>query len=77
MSGSAFIDDPKNGNLSFTVTTNPPANPTPQAAGCPNGQWTATFDNITFGTGTITIQQETFQGSGIYQTVLTTTVFLP
>lgn len=75
-SGSQFIDDPKNGNLSFTVTTSPPANPTPQAAGCPNGSWTAAFDNITFGAGTLTIQQETFQGSGVYQTVLTTNVFL-
>ena len=76
-SGSAFIDDPKNGNLSFTVTTAPPPNPTPQAAGCPNGNWTAAFDNITFGNGTLTIQQETFQGSGIFEVVLTTAVFLP
>ena len=76
-SGSAFIDDPKNGNLSFTVTTAPPTNPTPQAAGCPNGNWTAAFDNITFGSGTLTIQQETFQGSGIFEVVLTTPVFLP
>src|ERR1041385_2630332 len=75
-SGSQFIDDPKNGNLSFTVTTSPPPNPTPQAAGCPNGSWTAAFDNITFGAGTLTIQQETFQGSGVYQTVLTPPVFL-
>lgn len=76
-SGSALIDDPKNGNLSFTVTTAPPPNPTPQAAGCPNGNWTAAFDNITFGSGTLTIQQETFQGSGIFEVVLTTSVFLP
>ena len=76
-SGSAFIDDPKNGNLSFTVTTAPPTNPTPQAAGCPNGNWTAAFDNITFGSGTLTIQQETFQGSGIFEVVLTTSFFLP
>ena len=77
VSGSALIDDPKNGNLSFTVTTVRPAYPTPQAAGCPNGQWTAAFDNITFGGGTITIQQETTQGSGVFVTVLTTNVFLP
>ena len=76
-SGSVFIDNPKNGTLSFTVTTSPPPNPTPQAAGCPNGQWTAAFDNITFGSGTLTIQQETFQGSGVFVTVLTTSVFLP
>ena len=76
-SGSVLIDNPKNGNLSFTVTTTPPPNPSPQAAGCPNGNWSAAFDNITFGAGTCTIQQETFQGSGVYQTVLTTNVFLP
>ena len=76
-SGSKFVDDPKNGNLLFTVTTDPPPNPSSQAAGCPNGNWTAAFDNITFGNGTITIQQETFQGSGIFVVVLTTSVSLP
>lgn len=76
-SGSQFVDNPKNGNLSFTVTTDPPPNPTSQAAGCPNGNWTAAFDNITFGNGTVTIQQETFQGSGIFEVVLTTPVSLP
>jgi hypothetical protein len=70
VTGSASIGNPKNGNLSFSVTTAVPANPTPQAAGCPNKNWTARFDNVTFGCGTVTIQQETFEGSGIYQTVL-------
>ena len=76
-SGTVFVNNPKNGNLSFTVTTDVPPNPTPQAAGCPNGQWTAAFDNITFGSGTITVEQETFQGSGIFVVVLTTNVSLP
>ena len=76
-SGSVLIQDPKNGNLSFTVTTTPPPNPTPQAAGCPNGNWTAAFDNITFGNGTLTVEQETFQGSGIFVVVLTNAVSLP
>ena len=75
-SGSQFINDPKNGNLSFTVSTVPPPNPSAAAAGCPNGNWTAAFDNITFGNGTLTIQQETFQGSGIFEVVLTTAVSL-
>jgi hypothetical protein len=75
-SGSQLFEDPKNGNLSFTVTTIPPPNPSSAAAGCPNGNWTAAFDNITFGNGTLTIQQETFQGSGVFVTVLTTNVFL-
>jgi hypothetical protein len=77
-SGSVFVDNPKNGTLSFTVTTSPPPNPSATAAGCPNGKtWTAAFDNITFGTGTLTIQQETFQGSGVFEVVLNTTVSLP
>jgi hypothetical protein len=77
-SGSVFIDNPKNGTLSFTVTTSPPPDPSAQAAGCPNGKtWTASFDNITFGNGTLTIQQETFQGSGVFEVVLTTAVSLP
>ena len=75
-SGSQFIDNPKNGNLTFTVTTDPPPNPTAAAAGCPNKNWIARFDNITFGCGTLTIQQETFQGSGNYEVVLQTTVCL-
>lgn len=76
-SGSVLIQDPKNGNLSFTVTTVPPPNPSSAEAGCPNGNWTAAFDNITFGNGTLTIQQETFQGSGVFEVVLTTAVSLP
>jgi hypothetical protein len=67
--GTASIGNPKNGTLSFTVTTLPPADPTPQAAGCPNNKWTAEFNNITFGCGTLTIQQD--QG-GTYVTVLST-----
>ncbi len=76
VTGSGFFPNPKNGNLSFSVTTETPPNPTPQAAGCPNGQWTAAFNDISFGAGTITVQQETSQGSGIYVTVLTTNVSL-
>jgi hypothetical protein len=64
----------KNGSVSFTVTTDVPDNPTPQQAGCPNGQWTAAFSNITFGQGTLTVQQD--QGGGNYVTVLTTNITL-
>src|SRR5215217_5528610 len=75
-SGSQLITRVKNGTVSFVVTTDPPANPTALAAGCPNGNWSAAFDNITFGSGTITVQQETFQGSGVYVTVIVTNVSL-
>jgi hypothetical protein len=76
-SGSQLITKVKNGTVSFSVTTDVPPNPTPQAAGCPNGNWTAAFNNITFGCGTLTVQQETFQGSGVYVVVLETSVCLP
>ena len=76
VSGSQLVTQVKNGTISFVVTTDPPANPTSDAAGCPNGNWTAAFDNITFGSGTITVQQETSQGSGVYVTVIVTNVSL-
>ena len=57
VSGTASFGNPKNGSLSFTLTTDAPADPTPQAAGCPNKNWTATIDTITFGTGTLEILQ--------------------
>lgn len=76
VSGSQLITQVKNGNVSFVVSTDPPPNPTSAAAGCANNNWTAAFDNITFGAGTITVQQETFQGSGVFVTVLVTNVFL-
>ena len=75
-SGSQLITQVKNGTVSFVVTTDPPANPSSDAAGCPNGNWNAAFDNITFGSGTITVQQETFQGSGIFVIVIVTNVSL-
>lgn len=68
--GSALITKIKNGTVGFTVTTNPPPAPTSAQAGCPNGNWTASIDEITFGTGFVTVQQETFQGSGIYEVVI-------
>lgn len=74
-SGSQLITKVKNGTVSFTVTTDVPANPTPQEAGCPGNNWTAAFNNITFGSGTLTIQQD--DGTGNFVTVLTTPVNLP
>jgi hypothetical protein len=47
----------KNGNLAFNVTTNPPAQPTPAQAGCPNNQWTAAITEMDFTSATITVRQ--------------------
>lgn len=78
VSGSASAGAAKNGTASFTVTTTAPANPTPQAAGCPGANWTATFNNITFGTGTLEIRQDA-DGDGLFESnevVLSTPVTL-
>jgi hypothetical protein len=67
VSGGLFIpaSSIKNGNLSFTVTTLPPPNPTPAQAGCPNGNWTASYSDLTFSNGSLSVFQD-LNGDGVF-----------
>ena len=47
----------KNGNTPFSATTLPPAQPTAQEAGCPNGNWTARITDLAFTSATIKVYQ--------------------
>jgi hypothetical protein len=80
----------KNGTAPFTVTTVVPADPTPQAAGCPGNNWTASWADITFTGGTLNILQcvgGSINSAGFcvdsngndlgYQTALSTSVSFP
>jgi hypothetical protein len=47
----------KNGNTPFTVTTNAPAQPTWDQAGCPSQNWTAAITDLAFTSATIKVYQ--------------------
>jgi hypothetical protein len=55
-SSNASIAPDKNGNVTITLTTTAPT-VTPQAAGCPNKNWTASYTDVVFFTATVTIDQ--------------------
>jgi hypothetical protein len=47
----------KNGNLAFTVTTQPPVTPVAGAPDCPNPQWTETITDMAFTSAMIVVVQ--------------------
>ena len=74
VSGSTALPDGNgtNGSRPFSVTTNPPTQPTSaKAAGCPNDGWTAHIDDLCFTSATLTFQQPDKNGNLV--TVLTKT----
>jgi hypothetical protein len=47
----------KNGNVSFSVTTEPPVSPIPGAPDCPNSMWTEAITDVSFTSATVTVEQ--------------------
>jgi hypothetical protein len=47
----------KNGNLTVSLATLQPADPTAQEAGCPNANWDAEITDVAFTSATITVIQ--------------------
>ena len=56
-------DKIKNGNVSFCVTTAPPAQPTWDQAGCPNSNWSAQITCMAFSGYTISVEQPSGSGN--------------
>jgi hypothetical protein len=55
----------KNGNVTITTETAPPASPIPGAPGCPNTKWTETITDVAFTSATFHLIQDT-NGDNVY-----------
>lgn len=47
----------KNGNVDFSVVTDPPVSPIPDAPDCPNSSWTEIITDVAFTSAIITVEQ--------------------
>jgi hypothetical protein len=47
----------KNGNVTFSVTTQAPTSPIPGAPDCPNSSWTESITDMSFTSASITVMQ--------------------
>lgn len=47
----------KNGNLSVCLATTPPPAPSAREAGCPNNNWSASINDVTFNTAKVIVMQ--------------------
>jgi hypothetical protein len=59
----------KNGNLSFTLSTQGPQTPIPGAPGCPNSSWTEDITDLAFTSATINVFQPNPPGTNMVFTV--------
>src|SRR3954451_23522226 len=47
----------KNGTVSVCLATQPPPAPSATEVGCPNGNWTASINDVSFTNATVTVVQ--------------------